>query len=401
MSEPKIKKSDTVRRYDYEPLGKNVKVTPQGFIKVPANLTKVGVFSYTESDGTIVKELRSPEEVLNDVSLASLRNATLTVGHRAMIDPENVGDLSVGFVGEAIKKAKNLASGDLTIQRKDAIEKVKSRELVEISPGYSCIIDNTPGVFEGERYDRSQTNIIYNHIALLPKGHGRQGSEITIKMDERDAVASRQDENKKSPEEDINRKGETMEFDIVRITLDGIAYELRVPKGSGTALDTAINKLQQERKDAKEEVSAQSGTILATQKEVHELKTRVGDLEKPEAIQKRVDERMEVLEKASKMAPKSDFSSKSIFEIKKEALEATGVERATLDGKDEPFVAGMFHATPTPKPEAKPEDKKYPDLSPNPKAREDEKEDKEIDKYDSLTARDRMLARQEAAWEEK
>ena len=58
--EPKLKR---VKRLDSVPLEK-VEYTPEGFLIDTPIVTSVGVFEYTNPDGSIRRELRQPEHVI-------------------------------------------------------------------------------------------------------------------------------------------------------------------------------------------------------------------------------------------------------------------------------------------------------------------------------------------------
>lgn len=72
----------------------------------------------------------------------------------------------------------------------DAVQKAESGELVELSCGYECDFDPTPGVYQGQAYDGIQRNISYNHLALLPQGRARGGSDVKLHLDEGDFLES-------------------------------------------------------------------------------------------------------------------------------------------------------------------------------------------------------------------
>jgi hypothetical protein len=56
-------------------------VTPEGFLRIPAAVTRVGVFNYKQPDGSVIRELRLPEEVFNPDSLSSLKSIPITNDH--------------------------------------------------------------------------------------------------------------------------------------------------------------------------------------------------------------------------------------------------------------------------------------------------------------------------------
>ena len=78
-----------VMRLDFGAFSK-VERTPQGGMRIPANLTRTGVFIYRRKDGTERRELREPAEVFHADSLSTLRSAPVTNLHpdRA-VGPDN------------------------------------------------------------------------------------------------------------------------------------------------------------------------------------------------------------------------------------------------------------------------------------------------------------------------
>lgn len=162
---------------------RGIKKTPQGFLVAPANLTRVGVLTYTRPDGTQVRELRPPEEVGRADSLESLVSAPLTVDHPLEVNPGNWRQLSVGHVKGTPRMDGPYVASSVQVEDASAISRVESKELTELSCGYRCDVDPTPGVWEGERYDQIQRNIVYNHVALGPKDWGRAGNEVRIRLD--------------------------------------------------------------------------------------------------------------------------------------------------------------------------------------------------------------------------
>lgn len=167
---------------------------PNGNVRVPAVVTRSGVFGYMRADGSMVYEWRPPEEVLKAESLQSLRDATVTDRHpKEMVSPENSDRLSIGYASGEPRKddATHGAAIDIVVSRKDAIPRV-GKDLCEVSCGYGLRIDTTPGVVPagypdaGKRYDAVQRDIIYNHVALGPVGWGRQGSSVSLRLDSSD-----------------------------------------------------------------------------------------------------------------------------------------------------------------------------------------------------------------------
>lgn len=163
------------------------KRSPQGFARVDARLTRIGILEYTRADGSIQRELRPESEVFHADSLASLALAPVTDLHPSeMIGPSNARQFSVG-VCAAPRRDGNFVAAELTIQPADVIALVDSGERAEISCGYSCDLDVTPGVYQGQHYDAVQRNITYNHVALGPRGWGRAGADVCMRLDSADS----------------------------------------------------------------------------------------------------------------------------------------------------------------------------------------------------------------------
>ena len=65
-----------VLRFDFNGSSGEFKRTPQGFLRVNARLSRVGIFDYQST-----REYRSPEEVFRSDSLESLKGAPVTDRH--------------------------------------------------------------------------------------------------------------------------------------------------------------------------------------------------------------------------------------------------------------------------------------------------------------------------------
>lgn len=160
--------------------------TPQGGLRGPAGVSRVGVFMYRHADGAmagkIVREFRPPEEVFHADSLATLDQAPITEGHPAMLNRTNTTKLSKGQLTE-IHHDETHVLADAVLQDGKIVDGVLSGKLRDFSPGYTCKYDWTPGVWNGQPYDLVQRHIRYNHVAILPPNRGRQGSTVAMRFD--------------------------------------------------------------------------------------------------------------------------------------------------------------------------------------------------------------------------
>ena len=177
----------TARRFDSVAIDlASVTRTPSGGLRIPAVITRTGVFEYKTPSGKVIREYRSPEEVFNADSMASAQGAVVTDLHPpTKVDPSNWKTLAKGHLVEgSVKPETTLLLSVLAVEDLRTIQKIDSGELAEISCGYDCAFDDTSGVTpDGQPYDRSQKKIVYNHIALGPIGWGRAGPDVALRLD--------------------------------------------------------------------------------------------------------------------------------------------------------------------------------------------------------------------------
>lgn len=159
------------------------------FWYIPDNpLSKVGVFPYLgkqisselEPD-KIYQVYRPAEELLSDETINSFKLLPIVDDHTmlgtepGMMPAEEKG--VHGTSGSDVYGKDGKLYGDLKIYSetlKDEIEAGKK----ELSMGYFCDYELTPGTFDGIHYDAVQRNIRGNHIALVEQG--RMGSDVRV-----------------------------------------------------------------------------------------------------------------------------------------------------------------------------------------------------------------------------
>lgn len=175
-----------VKRFDLGELREATR-TPQGFLMVPGFATRTGVFPYIDGTGRTRYELRHPDDVLDPVSLNTLKYAPVTIEHPpVMVDPGNVGEYGVGHTTERVEVNRDLVDTDLIVERQDGIDAIEKDGIRELSSGYFADIVEEEGVYNGTPYNYRQKNIRYNHLAMVRRG--RAGPEVRIRLDHADAV---------------------------------------------------------------------------------------------------------------------------------------------------------------------------------------------------------------------
>ena len=174
-----------VLRVDYASSLPSVDRRDDGTLRVAANLTRTGVLSYTKPDGSPWKEYRPPSSVFDPQSLSSYGGRPLTIGHRLDAVAANTWrEVAVGDVRDDAVPSGRFVRATVQISDAPTVARIDAGELVEVSCGYKCDLDPTPGVSpEGEEYDAVQKNIRLNHVALLPPNRGRAGPDVRLLLD--------------------------------------------------------------------------------------------------------------------------------------------------------------------------------------------------------------------------
>src|SRR4051812_9915719 len=135
-----------------------------GRLIVDATFTRSGVFKYYNADGSERLEYRPPSEVFSRKSMDSLALVPFTDLHPpVMVTAANSGQYTKGQVGEVIRRDGSHLAGKIAVNDAATIVKMDDGE-AELSAGYECDLVTGSGITpEGERYDATQTNIVYNH----------------------------------------------------------------------------------------------------------------------------------------------------------------------------------------------------------------------------------------------
>jgi uncharacterized protein len=300
-----------VHRFDVATLG-NAERTPQGFLRIPAYLTRVGVLEYRRADGTVVRELRPRDEVFKTDSLATLSAAPVTDLHPTqMVTPKNVRELQIGHVSEQVRADGRLVAGYVTVQEEGAIAAVQAGKRRELSCGYACRIDATPGVYEGEAYDQVQRDITYNHVAIGPKGWGRAGRDVALRVDAADG-------GKGEGESDVFRLdaadalsvaiGATRDdgedkMEMVTIRVDGV--DAHADKQSAQLIEKAIATRDDALAEAVTERDALQGKFDQSEADNKKLKAALAEATDPKRLDAAVAARSALIEQARRVLPET------------------------------------------------------------------------------------------------
>ena len=295
--------------------------TKEGYLRGTAVVTRTGVFNYLNTDGTMRKELRTKDEVFKQQSLDTMKNIPVTLEHPSeFVSSKNADQYSVGYTGEQVTHNDSQVLVNFTITNQDAVKAVKNGKR-ELSLGYEQDLRLEGGRHDGENFDAVQTNIEYNHLAIVDRG--RAGRQARIKLDGYGDYAVQVIDN-----ENPLPKVKTM---LVKIY--GVDHDL--PE------DKAKLILAQQKKDADEKADLQKS--LSTEKaradNAQEQYTQIKEEE-----QKRADE-----------AARKDFISSVTPVLGKEfkfdnlddkAIKTAVIQKvhpkANIDGQDDNYINARF-----------------------------------------------------------
>lgn len=289
------------------------------------------MFAYREPDGRIFRELRLPEEVFAEDSLASLRDAPVLEGHPAMVSAANWREHSRGNVSGVPTVDGCYVFAPLAIQDGATVGRIDRGELSEVSCGYVCKLDVTPGEYQGEKYDAIQREIRYNHVGLGPKGWGRAGSEVSLRLD--GGVCDHTDSG------EIPQKDERMPT----IKFDGQDFEAG-SKEHMVALYAKIDGQSGELATLRKEKDTLDGQLTAAKTEVEGLKVKLDAANDQSRIDAAVKERLDLVSRAAPVLGIAyKFDGKSDVEVMTDAIKVHS-PKVSLDGRSVDFVKGLFEA---------------------------------------------------------
>lgn len=174
-----IQNTKRVTRHDIGTL--DVLSSGDGFLRARVRFARAGVFPYV-ADGVTRYEAKLPEELFSVSTLDSAKRVPVTDGHPTeLLSSKNYAQHIRGSLGDTIVVAEGFLEAEETVFDSALIEKIKSGEAAEISIGFTCVDDNTGGVYKGERYDSIQRDIKINHIAHVSRG--RAGKDVRAYFD--------------------------------------------------------------------------------------------------------------------------------------------------------------------------------------------------------------------------
>ena len=296
-----------------------LKKTSDGYLEGHAIITRVGVFTYINPDGSTRKELRTPEEVFKKDAMDSFKLLPMTDDHpQEIVNSDNYKELSIGYTGEDVKKDGDYLISNLKITHNDSINQILNGKR-GLSCGYTTDLVKKDGIHNGESYDYIQTNIRGNHLAIVDMG--RAGEMARLKLDK--------------------HQGATCFFNNInnykimkKIRLDGKDHEV------SDEVYSEITTLKNEKEKFKNEVKDLKNKTDTLEGERDALKEALNKSNDSEEVNKKVKARLDLCDKAYKVL-KEDVSELTDMEIKLKVIQ-TSSPSFKVDQKSEEYINGRF-----------------------------------------------------------
>lgn len=276
--------------------------TNDGYLVAEVRCARTGIQQYLgaevgRADLPVVNVYRPADEVFSPTALASYAFRPVTVGHPVDgVSPANWKREAVGNTGAEIARDGSFVRVPLVLMDAAAIATVEGGTR-EISMGYDCRLDWTPGVTaDGESYDAIQRGLRMNHLAIVPKG--RAGAECRVG----DSATPRESADK--PEG----------LDMKTIVIDGVSHKVE------DATADLITKMQADAKVAADALAAANAELAdalkaadAAKGELDALKAKLPTADQLDAM---AAERAKLIADAKRIVPDLDPAGKTADAIR-------------------------------------------------------------------------------------
>ena len=293
--------------------------------------TGAGVFSYYDENGKEVKLLRSIDDV--KAATPGIADLPITILHPDEdVTEENIDRLKVGTIGHEVVFDGLNNKIKVDIDDPKAIELIQKHKLRAVSMGYDCKVVKDSGNWQGVDYDGRQTEIVYNHMALVAAGRAGDGVNFRVRC------GDSADFSKFFKEEKHMKKTTLRDGSIVEIE-ESVFDELKFYKDESKSFKDAADEKQRTIDTVTGERDAAKASLSKAEQELKDFKTKALD---EKEIQSRVNARIALVKAADEAGIEKacDMSDKEI----KTAVVAKAFDGMSLDGKSDDYIAAMFDA---------------------------------------------------------
>jgi hypothetical protein len=299
-----------------------VKRTSDGYLVASSRVSRANnVQLYTGDEMKqpgmeFVRVFRPESEVFSADSMASIAHKPMTNDHPAASVTADTWKLdSIGQMGDEVTRDGEYIRVPLIMMDGTAIKDYEGGKR-ELSLGYTADVEMVSGLTDsGEAYDAIQRNIRVNHVALVDQGRANQELRIGDSANQwgaRPTIRS------------IDERAPSMTDKLRTVVVDGLS--VTITDEGAMAIDKlqkAVVDAQQLTADAKKDMytvkTENDAMIGKLQAEIDDLKSKAMD---DAAIDKRVQDRADLIGKAKLIAPGLITTGLSDADIRKGAVVA-------------------------------------------------------------------------------
>lgn len=246
-----------------------MKKTPEGYLRGEAVVSRTGVFTYRNDDGSYRYELRHPDDIITQSTLDSLRQIPITMDHpSSLVTAETAKALAIGYTGDNVRvDGPNIIVG-FTITDQDAVKAIEAGKR-GLSLGYRVgDLVREDGTYKGQKYTHRQTGTIINHLAVCASG--RAGSAASIRLDGVPVQIEPLTEEEPGMGENVN---------MVSVRLDNLDYQAAPEVANAynrekARADAAETQAEQVRADAQAQVDKMKAERDDAASQLEALKAR-------------------------------------------------------------------------------------------------------------------------------
>lgn len=288
----------TVHMFDTVDIDDDARVhfTRDGYMTAMPLVARTGIqvydgFDCGKPDMVTVRVFRPAEEVFSKDALRSFTHRPVTVDHPSKgVNSKNWKQFAAGHTGDEILRDGERFRVPMALMDEAAVGAYKAGKK-QLSWGYDCDLDWTPGTHDGEPYDAVQRNLRANHLAVVTTARG--GPELRIGDSGNNA-----------------NDGETHMAGLKSVTIDGIAVEMTdtaaaVVDKTIRGLQMKIDAFEKKKKDDddedeenEKENKKKDDAIKAKDAELVTLKQQLKDATDPAKLDALVRDRSDVFTKA-------------------------------------------------------------------------------------------------------
>ena len=294
--------------------------------------TGAGVFSYYDEKGKKIPILRSVDEVKS--ATPGIADLPITFLHPNVdVDDSNIAELKVGTIGHEV--VFDGLNNKITVDISDpmAVKAIDEGRIKAVSMGYDCKLVRDCGNWQGTDYVARQTDIVYNHMALVPAGRAGDGVNFRVRCGD-SADFQIFNNNKETKMKNITlRDGSNVEVD------ENVFAELKFFKDESESFKKAADEKQKTIDSVTGERDAAKASLTKAEQDLADLKSKALD---EKEISKRVDARLDLLKTAEEAGIEKarDMSDKEI----RNAVIAKAFDSVDMEGKSDEYATAMFDA---------------------------------------------------------